>query len=122
MDPTSAASLVALEPQQIRPLLNQRLAQGEISSSDWCNAEFPALAVGQEIDGLVLEILDGGRLLINLVGTPVEAEGPADLRVGQHLRLRVERLKLSRQSKLRPPNSCERSCLPTRTRGSYSNR
>jgi len=93
MDPTSAASSVALEPQQIRPLLNQRLAQGEISSSDWGNAELPALAVGQEIDGLVLEILDGGRLLINLVGTPVEAEGPADLSVGQHLRLRVERLQ-----------------------------
>ena len=73
-------------------MTNQRTPRGEIWS-DWANATLPPLALGQEIDALVLEILPNGRLLLKLGETPIEAESPSGLSTGQHLRLRVEQLQ-----------------------------
>jgi hypothetical protein len=92
INPTNSASLPALEAQEIPPLTNQRVPRGEISS-DWRNTTLPPLALGQEIDAVVLEVLSDGRILVDLGAAAVEAESPSDLTAGQHLRLRVEQLQ-----------------------------
>jgi hypothetical protein len=55
--------------------------------------QLPALALGQELEAVVIEELGGGRLLLQIDGTLVEADGPEDLINGQPVRLRVEQLQ-----------------------------
>jgi hypothetical protein len=54
---------------------------------------FPPLEIGQELEALVVDELDGGRVLLKLGSTLIEAESPGGLGPGQHIRLRVERLQ-----------------------------
>jgi hypothetical protein len=53
----------------------------------------PALELGQELDALVVKELDGGRLLLELGATLIEADSPGELGAGQHIRLRVGQLQ-----------------------------
>ena len=53
----------------------------------------PPMELGQELDALVVELLDGGRVLLEIGATLVEADGPGGLAAGQHVRLRVEQLQ-----------------------------
>ena len=91
INPTNSVALPAVEPQEILPLFNQRIPRGEIPSN-WDNLTIPALALGQEIDAVVLALLPDDQVLLELGGAPVQAEGPGDLTPGQNLRLRVEQL------------------------------
>jgi hypothetical protein len=52
----------------------------------------PPLELGQELEALVVEELEGGRLLLRVGATLIEADGPGELSAGQYIRLRVEQL------------------------------
>jgi hypothetical protein len=49
--------------------------------------------LGQEVDAVVVEELPGGKLLLNIAGSLIEADDPGGLNSGQHLRLRVQQLQ-----------------------------
>jgi hypothetical protein len=72
---------------------NNRRAPGDLVSQPGANAPLPPLVLGQELEALVVEELDSGRLLLKIGATLIEAESPGGLGIGQSVRLRVEQLQ-----------------------------
>lgn len=62
-----------------------------VSPSD-AEGRLPALQIGQIVTAKVLEPLPGGRYIIAVEGTSLEAAGPMGLTMGRELALRVEQL------------------------------
>jgi len=73
--------------------INNRRTPRDLVSEHGAKALLPPLEVGQELDAVVMEELDGRRLLLKLGATLIEAEGPGGLSAGQHVRLRVDQLQ-----------------------------
>ena len=72
---------------------NNRHAPGDLVSQQGANAPLPPLVLGQELEALVVEELDSGRLLLKIGATLIEADSPGGLAAGQSVRLRVEQLQ-----------------------------
>lgn len=92
IDASKFISAPLSEGKEIAAVNNRRVAQNLASKQGKAGA-LPALELGQEIDAVVVEELDNGRLLLKLAATLIEAEGPGGLSAGQHVRLRVEQLQ-----------------------------
>jgi len=85
------SALPALEAQEVTPATRQRIPN--TTSLDWANSALPPLELGQEFDAVVLQLLPGDRVLLELGGRQIEADGPSGLNAGQQLRLRVGRVR-----------------------------
>lgn len=86
------ASLQATETKETAPVTNRRLPQTQVSLQ-WSDSLFPALELGLELDALVTDELAGGRLLLQVGNSLIEADSPGGLSAGQSLKLRVEQLQ-----------------------------
>lgn len=85
-------SVPLAEGQAIASVSNRRVP-GNLVSQHGVHGEWPPLELGQELEALILEELAGGRLLLKVGATFIEADGPGGLAAGQYLRLRVEQLQ-----------------------------
>jgi len=65
----------------------------ETTTLDWKNSALPPLELGQEFDAVVLQLLPGDRVLLELGGRQIEADGPSGLNAGQQLHLRVDQIQ-----------------------------
>ena len=92
IDGPKSSSLPAQEPQEIFAVSNQRLPRSGDFTQSGPHA-LPALELGQEIGGVVIQELSEGKLLLDINGSLIEADDPGGLSPGQHLRLRVEQLQ-----------------------------
>jgi hypothetical protein len=89
--PKSVAAPLA-EGQEIASVSNRRVPR-ELVSQHGATGMLPPLELGQELDALVVEELEGGRLLVKIGVTLIDADSPGGLVAGQHVRLRVEQLQ-----------------------------
>lgn len=80
------------EGQEIASVSNRR-APRDMVSQHGATGMLPPLELGQDLDALVVEELDGGRLLLKIGATLIDADSPGGLAAGQHLRLRIEQLQ-----------------------------
>lgn len=92
LDAPKSISTPLREGQEIAAVNNRHVPR-DLLSEHGAKAALPPLELGQELDAVVVEELDGSRLLLRLGTTLVEAEGPGGLTVGQHVRLRVDQLQ-----------------------------
>jgi hypothetical protein len=65
----------------------------DLLSRHGANGLLPPLQLGQELEALVVEELDSGRLLLKIGAIFIEADSPGGLAAGQSVRLRVEQLQ-----------------------------
>ncbi len=86
------SSPVALETQETARVTNQRAAQTN-ASFKWTLTGVPGLELGLELEATVVDLLAGGRLLLQVGDSVIEADSPGGLTRGQNLRLRVEQLQ-----------------------------
>jgi hypothetical protein len=86
------SALPARETQEISSLARQRVPP-ETTTLDWKNSALPPLELGQEFDAVVLQLLPGDRVLLELGGRQIEADGPSGLNAGQQLHLRVDQIQ-----------------------------
>ncbi|HEX2227212.1 MAG TPA: hypothetical protein VHM64_08720 [Candidatus Binatia bacterium] len=80
------------ESRETASASNRRTPE-DLVSRRGANALLPALELGQELDALVVEELDRGRLLLKIGAALIEADSPGGLAAGQSVRLRVEQLQ-----------------------------
>jgi hypothetical protein len=80
------------EGQEIASVSNRR-APRDVVFQHGATGMLPPLELGQELDAVVVEELDGGRLLLKIVAMLIDADSPGGLAAGQHVRLRVEQLQ-----------------------------
>jgi hypothetical protein len=92
IDSAKSVSAPLAKGHEVVPVSDGRVSHNLVSHQR-ANASLPALELGQELEGMVVEELGGGRLLLKVGATLIEAEGPGELGAGQHLRLRVEQLQ-----------------------------
>ncbi len=92
IDTAKSVSAPLAKGHEVVPVSDGRVSHNLVSHQR-ANASLPALELGQELEGMVVEELGGGRLLLKVGATLIEAEGPGELGAGQHLRLRVEQLQ-----------------------------
>lgn len=86
------ALLQAVETKETAPVTNRRLPQTQVSLQ-WGDNLFPALELGLELEATVTDELAGGRLLLQVGNSLIEADSPGGLSAGQSLKLRVEQLQ-----------------------------
>lgn len=72
--------------------MNRRLPQTQVSPQ-WGDHLLPALELGLELDATVTDELAGGRILLQVGDSLIEADSPGGLSAGQSLKLRVEQLQ-----------------------------
>jgi hypothetical protein len=92
IDAPKSVSAPLAEGQEVASVSNRRVPHNQVSQHGATGTLLP-LELGQELDALVVEELDGGRLLVKIGATLIEADGPGGLRAGQQVRLRVEQLQ-----------------------------
>jgi hypothetical protein len=92
IDAPKSVSAPLTEGKESAAVSNRRLPHDLVSKYSE-NSGLPPLQLGQELEALIVEELDGGRLLLRIGGTLIEADSPGGLRAGQHVRLRVEQLQ-----------------------------
>jgi hypothetical protein len=92
LDAPRSVSAPLSEGREIASVNDRRVPYNQVSQHDATSA-LPPLELGQELEGLVVEELGGGRLLIALGATLIETDGPGGLSAGQHMHLRVEQLQ-----------------------------
>jgi hypothetical protein len=92
IDAPKALSGPLTEGKQIAAVSNRRLPH-DLTSEHSANGALPPLQLGQELEALIVEELDGGRLLLKIGATLIEADSPGGLGAGQLVRLRVEQLQ-----------------------------
>jgi hypothetical protein len=92
LDAPRSVSVPVSEGQEIASVNDRRVPNNQVSQRGAASG-LPPLEIGQELQGLVVEELDGGRLLLALGATLIETDGPGGLSAGQHLHLRVEQLQ-----------------------------
>ena len=92
IDAPKSVAAPLVQGQDITSANNDRVPRNLVSQHGATGA-LPPLELGQELDALVLEELDGGRLLVKIGATLIEADGPGGLGAGQQVRLRVEQLQ-----------------------------
>ncbi len=92
IDAPKSISAPLREGQEIATVNNRHVPRDRLSENR-ARAFLPPLELGQELDGVVVEELDGRRLLLRLGETLIEADGPGGLAAGQHVRLRVDQLQ-----------------------------
>jgi hypothetical protein len=85
-------SVPLAEGQEIASVSNRRVPRNSVSQHG-AHGAAPPLELGQELEALIVEELTGGRLLLKVGATFIEADGPGGLAAGQYLRLRVEQLQ-----------------------------
>jgi len=86
------SSPVALETQETARVTNQRAAHTN-ASLQWSLNGVPGLELGLELEATVVDLLAGGRLLLQVGDSVIEADSPGGLSPGQNLRLRVDQLQ-----------------------------
>jgi hypothetical protein len=91
IDAPKSVSAPLIEGQEIAAVSNRRLPRNLLSEPA-ANGMLPPLELGQELEALVMEELDGGHLLLKVGATLIEADGPGGLSAGQYMRLRVDQL------------------------------
>jgi hypothetical protein len=92
IDGGKSVSSPLIQGQEIAPVSHRRVPHSA-TSQERANGTLPPLKLGQELEALIVEELDGGRLLLKAGAALIEADGPNGLGRGQHLRLRVEQLQ-----------------------------
>jgi hypothetical protein len=92
IEPPRSSSLAALETQEAAPTNNNRPPRGTLSQQP-PSTSLPPLELGLELEATVVDELAGGRLLLQIGGSIIDADGPAGLTAGQQLRVRVEQLQ-----------------------------
>ena len=92
IDAPKSASAPLTEGKEIAAVSNRRLPRDLVSQYP-ANGGLPPLQLGQELEALIVEEVDGGRLLLRIGGTLIEADSPGGLGAGQQVRLRVEQLQ-----------------------------
>jgi hypothetical protein len=92
IDAAKAVSIPLTAGQEIASVSNRR-AQRDLVSRHGANAPLPPLELGQELEALIVEELDDGRLLLKVGAILIEADSPGGLGAGQFVRLRVEQLQ-----------------------------
>jgi hypothetical protein len=80
------------EAQEIASASNRGVPRNLASHKEANGALLP-LQLGQELEALIVEELDGGRLLLKVGATLIETDSPGGLAAGQSIRLRVEQLQ-----------------------------
>jgi hypothetical protein len=91
IDPPKTVSAPLAEGQEITAI--HRRGPRELASEYGSHSGSPPLQLGQELEVSILEELDGGRLLLKIGTTLIEADNPGGLAAGQQVRLRVEQLQ-----------------------------
>lgn len=92
IDLSRTSPLPAVETKEAAPVTNRRLPQTQVSLQ-WGDHLLPALELGLELEATVTDELAGGRILLQVGETLIEADSPGGLSAGQSLRLRVEQLQ-----------------------------
>jgi hypothetical protein len=92
IDAPKSVSGPLTEGQEIAAISNRRLPRDLVSRYS-ANGGLPPLQLGQELDALVVDQLDGERLLLQIGASLIEADSPGGLGAGQQLRLRVDQLQ-----------------------------
>ena len=92
IDAPRSISAPLAEGQKIAAVRNRREPR-DLVSQHGATGALPPLELGQELDALVVEELDGGRLLLKIGETLIDADSPGGLVAGQNVRLRVEQLQ-----------------------------
>lgn len=81
-----------VQGQEIAAVNNRRMS-GDAESQHAVSGNLPPLELGQEIDALVIDELDDGRLLLKIGASLIEADNPGGLGAGQRVHLRVDQLQ-----------------------------
>ncbi|MGH7926220.1 MAG: hypothetical protein ACREQV_00290 [Candidatus Binatia bacterium] len=92
IDRGKSVSTPLAQGQEVAPVSYRRVPQ-KLVSQHGAKGALPPLELGQELEALVVEERVGGRLLLKVGDTLIEADSPGGLGAGQHIRLRVEQLQ-----------------------------
>lgn len=92
IDLSKTSPLPAVETKEPAPVTNRRLPQTQVSLQ-WGDNLLPSLELGLELEATVTDELAGGRILLQVGNSLIEADSPGGLSAGQALKLRVEQLQ-----------------------------
>jgi hypothetical protein len=92
IEPAKWVSAPLAEAQEIASAGKRGVPRDLVSHNGASGAWLP-LQLGQELEALIVEELDGARLLLKVGATLIEADSPGGLAAGQSVRLRVEQLQ-----------------------------